>query len=499
MTPAFVDSYGKGVGDTVTVRLFTPESTDLTQVGDPLAVQPDGPQIPTRIVGVVRSIWFSDTVGIPGRLIPSVGLFQHYPANVLGAKQSVFVNALVRLRAGAADLPAFRNDLARVSGRSDIELLDLVALAAKAQRVDDFESGCLLAFGLAALLAAVVLVGQAVARYTAASVGDLHLLRPMGMTPRQVVLSATAGPAAAGVLGAALGVLAAVAASRWMPLGAPALLEPHPGVDADWLVLGPGWAALAVAVAGGAALAAWLAIAAARAGSSPRRSAAARWAAGTGLPLPVVVGTRFALEPGRGRSAVPVRPALFGAVIGVLGVLAAFTFSTGVTDAAEHPERFGQTHQLDTFLGANGEDFTASRPALAAVAGDPDVAGVNDSRSSVASAGDTSITMYTTDPVGSAVPVVLDAGRLPNSPDEVALAPTSARAGRRRRLRDHPDRLEGSPAGDGHRDRLRPGRLPQQLRRRRLADTRRVRPAVRRLQVPRRAGHGSVGGRCGCR
>ena len=71
----------------------------------------------------------------------------------------------------------------------------------------------------------------------------------------------------------------------------------------------------------------------------PRRSTVAAAAAGAGFPVPVVVGARFALEPGRGRSAVPVRPALVGAVAGVLGVLAAFTFSAGVSDAAAHPAR----------------------------------------------------------------------------------------------------------------------------------------------------------------
>jgi hypothetical protein len=35
-----------------------------------------------------------------------------------------------------------------------------------------------------------------------------------------------------------------------------------------------------------------------------------------------------------GRSAVPVRPALAYAIVGVSGVLAAFTFTAGVTDAA---------------------------------------------------------------------------------------------------------------------------------------------------------------------
>ena len=91
----------------------------------------------------------------------------------------------------------------------------------------------------------------------------------------------------------------------------------------------------------------------------------------------MVFGTRFALEPGRGHSSVPVRPALAGTIVGVLGVLAAFTFSAGVSDAAALPARFGQTNQLERFLGLDGRDFALVGPALRAVARDHDVTGVN--------------------------------------------------------------------------------------------------------------------------
>jgi hypothetical protein len=240
-------------------------------------------------------------------------LFAHYRANLLGRADLVSINAIVRLRGGADALPAFRADLARVSGRSDIGLFDLPRLAQVAQQVNTFESAGLLSFGVAALVAAVVLVGQAVARYTATTVADLQMLRAVGVTPRQMVLAAIAGPGVAAVLGGGIGVAAAVVASRWMPIGAAALLEPNPGVDVDWLVLGGGWSAVTVAVAGGAAVAAWLSTVAGRSVGSPRRSMAARAVAWVGLPVPLVVGARFALEPGRGRSAVPVRPAVLGA------------------------------------------------------------------------------------------------------------------------------------------------------------------------------------------
>jgi hypothetical protein len=142
----------------------------------------------------------------------------------------------------------------------------------------------------------------------------------------------------------------------------------------------------------------------------------------------VVIGARFALEPGRGRSAVPVRPALAGAIAGVLGVLAAFTFSAGVSDAAANPARFGQTWQLGAFLGINGQDFGPAGRVLRAVAADSDIAGVNDTRVAGAQSGRVSIESFTYDPVaGQRLPVVLASGRMPAAPDEIVLAPETAR------------------------------------------------------------------------
>ena len=76
-----------------------------------------------------------------------------------------------------------------------------------------------------------------------------------------------------------------------------------------------------------------------------------------GAPVPVAVGSRFALERGSGPQSVPVLPALVGSVVGVVGIVAALTFADGVDDATSHPERFGMYAELESFLGFNGEDF----------------------------------------------------------------------------------------------------------------------------------------------
>ena len=251
----------------------------------------------------------TDGPGSKGGVLASPALFATYRANILGTNGQMYINALIRLKGGAAAIPAFRADLARVTGRSDIDVWNNREFFGGAiERITRYEAACLLAFALAALVAALFLIGQSVARYTSATVADLQVLQAVGMTPRQAVASATAPPLLAAAAGATLGVVAAIVASRWMPIGAASYQEPHPGIGADWLILGPGWVLAPVLVAAGSAAAAALALTARRRQAVPRRSAVAAVAAAAGLGVPVVVGARFALEPGRGRAAVPVRP-----------------------------------------------------------------------------------------------------------------------------------------------------------------------------------------------
>ena len=143
--------------------------------------------------------------------------------------------------------------------------------------------------------------------------------------------------------------------------------------------------------------------------------------------MPVVVGVRFALEPGRGANSVPARTALLGAVSGVLGVIAAFTFAVGVSDAAAHPGRFGQDYQFTVVFGSGGHDFLPNGPVLSALATDPAVSGITDLRIDAASSGGTSVLAHSYDPVGAPVPLVLTAGAPPARDDELVLAPATAR------------------------------------------------------------------------
>jgi hypothetical protein len=428
ITPQFSRHYRLGVGDAVTAHLFTPQQVAAASKLDQDPGTPQGPTVRIRIVGVGIPYWGHDLPGSTGGLLPSPGFAKQYRANFYDDANS-FTNALVRLRGGEAALPAFQAHLAAVTGRGDIDVWNLPAGQRQEQRFLSFQARSLLAFGGAALVAALFLVGQALARTTAANMADLQVLQALGMTPREAVLAASGGPAVAAVAGAAVAAAGAAVASIWFPIGSAALEESSPGFDADLLVLGIGLLAIPLLVVAGSLASASLALGSIHATASPRRSAVAALAARAGLPVPVVVGSRFALEAGRGRTAVPVRPALLGAVAGVLGVLGAFTFSTGVGEAAANPARFGQTWQLMSYLGFNDADIVPhERDLLTSVARDPDVLAVNDARIAVAHGGaaDDAVTLFTYDPVGAPVRTVITDGRLPMSATEVVLAPTSA-------------------------------------------------------------------------
>jgi ABC-type antimicrobial peptide transport system permease subunit len=431
VTRRLLSAHQKKLGDQVVISL--PSKKEMAQQeGSGPGGSFTGPRIKTKIVGVVGSPFFGDEPGSTGQIFVSPAVVAQYRDYTIGKADNPnnlfnFVSALVRLRHGEADLAVFESAVSRIQPGLDLEFTHLREQQRGAQREISFEARCLLAFGVVALVAAVFLVGQAVARYTTASTTELRSLQAVGITPRQSVVATAAGPIIAGAVGALVGVAGAYFASSYFPLGTADLIEPSPGRSADWTVFGPGIALVILLIAFGAMAAAWLGLAAARRESATGKSALAATVARAGLPVPVLIGTRFALEAGRGRTAVPVRPALLGAVSGVIGVLAAFTFARGVSDAIDNPERFGQTDQLESYLGTNSQDFVPAAKIVAAIAAHPDVTGVNDTRQSIATGADRNgtVVLYSHSAGNKELPTLVTDGRMPQAPDEVALAPQS--------------------------------------------------------------------------
>jgi ABC-type lipoprotein release transport system permease subunit len=327
-------------------------------------------------------------------------------------------------------MPRFLKDVARVTGRNDIDITDAVQGAKRVTNATSFERDSLLLFALVAAIAALLIVGQAIVRYTASAVTDLDVLRSLGLTRRETVIAAVGGPVAAAAVAAVVSVVGALLASPLFPIGVGSEVEPNPGYSADWLVLVSGSFLLLALVTLISYVTAVSSLGHRGVAASYSLSTVAAWTRRLGFPVPVTLGTRLALESGRGRTAVPARPAMVGAVAGVLGLVAAATFHSGLDDAVNTPERYGQTWQAGGFLGLNGHDFLKAakeKAKLTQLGNLPDVAGVNDTRLTPVTVADQSFTLFELSPLGGGVtPVSID-GREPRSDGEIALGPQTAK------------------------------------------------------------------------
>ena len=227
--------------------------------------------------------------------------------------------------------------------------LELAGTFIGVERSASLHSRGLQIFAAVVALAGLFLVGQTLGRQIAFEALDNDKLRVLGMTRRQLWRAALLRAAPVAVGGAVLGVAGAIALSPLMPLPGTVArrAELHPGVSVDAAVLvGGGILAAILAMVASALPSAGVAAAAVRDGLSRARPSLASRLAARGLPAPAVVGVRFALEPGRGRAAVPVRTAIVTAATALALVLAAVTFSSSLSGSRQHPSRYGVTWDL---------------------------------------------------------------------------------------------------------------------------------------------------------
>jgi len=206
------------------------------------------------------------------------------------------------------------------------------------------ESVALGAFGSIAALVCLVLGLQAISRQLRSEDADRAVLRALGAGPAVTVADGLVGVLAAAVLGSLLAGAVAIGLSPLGPIGPVRPVYPDPGIAADWTVLGAG-VALLIAGLGTAAVAVSYRgrphlVARGEPGAT-RHSRVSRGAETAALPVAGVVGVRFALEPGRGRTAVPVRSALFGMVLAIAMVVATLTFASGLNTLVSHPALYG--------------------------------------------------------------------------------------------------------------------------------------------------------------
>ena len=250
----------------------------------------------------------------------------------------------LKLTDGAVGVPAVEHEIIRAVPHAVNSFHLTSAVEDQVDRTVEPEAIALAAFGIIAGLAAVLIAAQVIARQVQQAGEETAVLRALGASRLVIMGDALLGILGATVAGSLLAAAVAVALSPVSPIGPVRPVYPSPGPAADLTVLGLGFVALVASIGAiAAALAARSAAApgARRHGRSTRGSGIARLAARSGAPVSAVAGIRFALEPGRGRTAVPVRSAVFGAVLAVAIVVATLTFGSGLAALVSHPPLYG--------------------------------------------------------------------------------------------------------------------------------------------------------------
>jgi len=359
-----------GVGDHLDIRTYSPEQISSNATPGP----PAGPRLRLRIVGIVRRpLDLGDRGASGGVLILTPAFNRAY------TKQVGHYETILRLRTsnGAADAPGVVAAARRIFGRSSVSAHPPTVENEGAQNAIDVLTLALWVFAAVAALAGVVAIGIVLTREISLMSVDQATLRALGVTRSQRV--AMSGPQALLIAGggALLAGLGAVAASPLFPIGIARRADPDLGVHLDGFVLTLGILALAAVVVAVAVLAALRATQRSSFEVTPRapgrRSTIVELAARAGLHPTATNGLRMAFQPGRDNTAVPVRSASLGAVLGVLGVTVVLVFTASLNHLVTTPRLYGWTWDFkigDSNANECGrDDYRLSRqPGILAVA-----------------------------------------------------------------------------------------------------------------------------------
>jgi ABC-type lipoprotein release transport system permease subunit len=329
---------------------------------------------------------------------------------------------MVRLERGGADRAAFLRGLEERSGGRPVRFVAQRDQAANVQRSMHLQAVAL--WLLAALVAVVALLvlGQVLGRNAFLESTDYSTLGSLGMSRRQRF---ALGLVRAFVIGAAGGTLAigvAVLASPLTPTGLAGIAEPNPGVRVDAAAVAVGVLGTIVLVMLLAAVPAWRASLGPEAskGTPRRRSRLAAAVAAFGCAPTIVTGVGLAVEPGRGRTAVPVRTSIAGVTLGIAALTGALTFGASLTNLLDTPRLYGVTWDLQVSSFNDGTDL--ARDGIPVLRRDPSVRAIGFGGGGLGiEIGGRQVGMIAIDAVEGDVRPPLVEGRHPSAPDEILL------------------------------------------------------------------------------
>ncbi len=407
LNEAMRDQLNKATGDTVRVGSLTPDQF-IGSIAGADAIEPGGPTLTARIVGVSRDIESVSDAPDPFLLF-GPAFYATYGASIGGCR------CIVRIHADPDSVDAVAIQLAKIypdaaiSKPEDFSLriADTVALQRR--------TWWLIAF--AAAIAGVVTLFQACSRMTRSLMSADAANTSTGMTLLERRIGRFLVLAPAVVVGTVLSAGVSYALSPLSPVGLTKRAEPHPGFRWDPAVVLPGIVVVLVL-----SLGVVLASVVVQRGTRDSHSGAGVVGGGgigsVGGPV-LSFGSRLAFGPGRG--------ALFGVALCSAGLVGALTLEHSIHHVLSTPSLFGADFDAGNLL-YDGSDKRADGATLA---NDPDIEAVALVWDGT-TAGDSAV--HVVGPTGSVdlgpkafeslkgtIDVRPTQGRVPGRPDEVAV------------------------------------------------------------------------------
>jgi hypothetical protein len=332
---------GWHVGESIPLNLYTGPQTSSPGFGTG-KVKPTLALTMTLVGTVVPNV---DVVLDEVDRYPTFVIFTPALTRALVTKGFTYEDYGLQLTHGARDVSTVEREIIKALPRGTTYNFNVTSdVTSQVNRSIEPDAIALGIFGLIAALAALIIASSLIARVLLRDREDLNVLRALGANPRTVANAVSLGVLASVVAGATLALAVAVSLTPLSPIGPVRAVYQIKGVYFDWLVLGSGFAITVVVLAVICAALAWRA---AQSGQRrtranvPRAASLARRLGELGLPVTLVTGVRFALQPGRDRDAVPVRTALLGSVLAVTLVIATVTFGSGLTTLVNRPSLYG--------------------------------------------------------------------------------------------------------------------------------------------------------------
>jgi putative ABC transport system permease protein len=419
------------VGDTLAVRGLTQADVDVVRAGKDIAAA-HGPRVRLHIVGISRTPSDLTLQSVSGGvlIVPSAFIDKYWDrvGNFYGPDGGLLP---VRLRSGPRGVDSFLARLHRELPDRHFDV-DPVALSnGGVQESIDLLALAVYVFGAVAAVAGLIAIGMTTSRQVALLATSQRGLRDLGL-PRRSRAAAVAGPVLVAVaIGAVVAVVTAWVASPLLPFGVARDADPDAGLHFDAFALGTGALAMFAVVAVLVSIAAWRSVRSSTAEARARRpSRLTRSLEATGVAPSATLGIRMALQPGRGRSAPPIRSALGGVGFAVLGVIVVAVFSASLHHLLSTPAAYGRAWDTNVFderatSVVEGQDCGPVRSRLVA---DADVAAIANVCSQNITIKNRAVGVIGITPLRGAIAATVLAGRAPRRADEVGLGTDTMRA-----------------------------------------------------------------------